>query len=367
MSVAEGAPRPADQRRRVGLACGEEVRHRYVDDADLARLAPVADFAHRAFSVASDLSGPAPRDAKAEAELAEFAAGLDVLLVCHGAPFVSAEILAGTPRLSMLGELDGDRFGYRLDIAAAQEQGVRVVDTTHGSSWPTAEWALALALIGLRNAGALFRRMIAHEPSVPHALRSGPGYAGAELSNKRIGMIGFGHIARRLVELLKPFDVDVRAFDPFVPRGLAEAYDVVFGRLESILECDVVFVLVPHTPATEGMLGVAELDLLRPGSVLVNVSRGKVIDTSALLARLARGDVIACLDVFEPEPLPLDSPVLDLPNVFLTPHIAGYTEESRRRFFTLMVDECLRHFAGFEPWAQLTPTNVRRSPAPRSP
>jgi phosphoglycerate dehydrogenase-like enzyme len=60
--------------------------------------------------------------------------------------------------------------------------------------------------------------------------------------------------------------------------------------------------------------------------------------------------------------VPLDSPVLDMPNVFLTPHIAGYTEESRRRFFAFMVDECLRHFAGFEPWAQLTPANARASP-----
>ena len=69
--------------------------------------------------------------------------------------------------------------------------------------------------------------------------------------------------------------------------------------------------------------------------------------------------MIACLDVFDPEPVPLDSPVRDLPNVFLTPHIAGYTEESRRRFFSLMVDECLRHFAGLEPWAALTTANVR--------
>jgi D-3-phosphoglycerate dehydrogenase len=346
-------------RKQVGLASSEYVRERFIDDADVARLAPVADFSFRAFSVASDLSGPAPRDSGAEAELAEFAAGLDVLVVCHGAPFVSPEVLAAAPRLTMLGELDGDRFGYRLDIAAAAARGVRVVDTTHGSSWPTAEWALGLALIGLRNAGASFRRMIAHKPSVPHAERHGPGYDGAELRAKRVGMVGFGHLARSLVQLLAPFGVQICAFDPFAPRELAEAYRVDFAPLEAILACDVVFVLVPHTPSTHGMLGAAELEQLRPGSVLVNVSRGKVIDSTALLARLSRGDVIACLDVFDPEPVPLDSPILDMENVFLSPHIAGYNEESRRRFFTLMVDECLRHFAGFEPWAELTAQNVR--------
>jgi phosphoglycerate dehydrogenase-like enzyme len=347
------------RRRQVGLACNEDTRARNIDDADLVRLAPVADFSFHAFSVASDLSGPAPRDAAAEAELAAFAAGLDVLVVCHGAPYVSAEVLAAAPSLTMLGELDGDRFGYRLDVAAAQRQGVVVVDTTHGSSWPTAEWALGLALIGLRNAGADFRRMIAHEPTLPHAERSGPGYDGAELSGKRVGMVGFGHLARDLVSLLRPFGVEIRACDPFAPRELAEAYGIDFGPLESVLGCDVVFVLVPLTPGTERLLGASELELLRPGGVLVNVSRGAVIDSAALLARLERGDVIACLDVFDPEPVPLDSPILDLANVFLTPHIAGYTEESRRRFFTLMVDECLRHFAGLEPWARLTPENVR--------
>jgi phosphoglycerate dehydrogenase-like enzyme len=121
----------------------------------------------------------------------------------------------------------------------------------------------------------------------------------------------------------------------------------------------VVFVLVPHTPATEGMLGATELGWLRPGAVLVNVSRGKVITSAALLDRLRAGDVIACLDVYDPEPLPLDSPLLDLDNVFLTPHIAGVTAESRRRFFSLMVDECLRHFGGYDPWSELTADTVR--------
>jgi len=350
----------AGRRGRVGLACNEAVRRDYVDEADIARLEAVADFSYGCFSVASGLAEPPPRDAAAEADLARFAADLDALVVCHGAPFVSSEVLRAAPQLSLLGELEGDRFAYRLDVEAARQRGVRVVDTSHGSSRPAAEWALGLALVGLRNAGANFRHMIAHENAfVPVPDRSGPGFDGAELSHKRVGLIGFGYLGRYLVELLKPFQVEVRVYDPFVPRELAEPCEVEFGPLPAVLGSDVVFVLVPLTATTEAMLGARELDQLKSGCVFVNVSRGKVVDGAALLERLRRGDIVACLDVFDTEPLPPDSPLVELANVFVSPHVAGVTAESRRRFFALMVDECLRHFEGLEPWSELTSGIVR--------
>jgi len=352
-------------RKRVGLVSNDYVRSNYIGADDLARLEMVADFSYLQLELSGGLHGPVPRDAAAEDAVAAFAADLDVLIVCHGSPLVSDEVIAAARGLSLLGDLDGDRFSYRIDIAAAARRGLRVVDTSHGSSYPTAEWALALAIIGLRNAGAHFRKIIAHERpfTAPPEERSGPGYESAELTDKRIGMIGFGHLARRLADFLGPFRVAIQAFDPYAPRVLSEPYGVEFAPLDAVLGCDVVFVLAPLTPDTERMIGARELELLRPGSVFVNVGRGRVVDSAALLERLRRGDVIACLDVFDPEPLPLDSPIADLPNVFLSPHIAGVTEESRRRFFTLMVDECLRHFAGLEPLAQLNPQNVRLNPA----
>jgi len=344
----------------VGLACSEEVFRSYIDPADVRRLEERADFVYQPFGTGGDGLSPVSRDPAAEAELARFAAQLDALVLCHGSPFVGEEVLDGAARLSLLGELEGDRFAHHFSVDAAAARGVRVVDTTHGSSWPTAEWALALALIGLRNAGALFRRIVSHQLAFPDGVRprSGPGYDGAELSGKRIGMIGFGHLAWRLVELLRPFHVDIVAFDPFVPRELAGAYGVTFGPLPAVMSRDVVFSLVPLTPGTSGMIGAAELAWLRPGSVFVNVSRGGVVDSDALLDRLRGGDVIASLDVFDPEPVPPDSPIIDLPNVFLSPHVAGVTEESRRRFFHLMVDEIIRHFDGLEPLSELTPDIV---------
>ena len=351
----------------VGLACSESIRQEYIDPRDVVRLETVAELRYRAFEVADGLGGPAVRDPQTEAEFASFVSDLDALVVCHGSPFVSHQVLDAGPRLSLLGELEGDRFGYHFDTTAAAERGLSIVDTTHGSSWPTAEWALGLALIGRRNAGALFRKMIAHEHGFPPGgkRRGGPGYDAAELSHKRVGMIGFGHLARHLTRLLAPFEVEIVAYDPFAPRELAEAYGVSFGPLEAALRGDVVFCLLPLTLRTEHLLGAEQLEQLRPGSVFVNVSRGAVVDTDALLRRLRRGDIVACLDVFDPEPVPLGSPVRDMDNVFLSPHIGGFTEESRRRFFNLMVDECLRHFAGLEPGHELTPAvlELRNGPA----
>ena len=241
-----------------------------------------------------------------------------MLVVCHGSPFVSGEVLAEAPNLTLLGELEGDRFAHRLDVAAAYARGVRVVDTSNGSSWPTAEWALGLALIGRRNAGALFRRMIAHESTLSacrRAVRARLRRRRADRETRRHDRLRSHRAApRRAVASVR---VEIHVFDPYAARELAEQYGVAFAPLATVLESDVVFVLVPETSTTVGMLGEAELTLLRPGTVLVNVARGKVIDAAGCSTACGRATSIACLDVFDPEPVPLDSPLVDLPNVFL--------------------------------------------------
>jgi phosphoglycerate dehydrogenase-like enzyme len=323
------------RRPRVGVACDPRIRPRYLARADLARLETFADVVLGDFTApSSHLAEPPPFDPASTAELAGFAAGLHALVVCHGAPRVTEAVLAAAPSLRVIGDLEGDRFGARVDTDAADARGILVVDTSHGSSYPVAEWALALMVLGLRDVGRWVRR--------------------TELTGRRIGLIGFGHIGWRLVELLEPYDVEIIAHDPYAPRELADALGVTFAPLDVVLGGDVVVCLAPLTPATRGMVGARELDLLRSGSVFVNVSRGAVVDSAALVARLERGDVVGCLDVYDPEPVPVDADIRQLPNVFLSPHVAGTTEESRARFFHLMVEELARFFGGAEPRAVLT-------------
>ena len=148
---------------------------------------------------------------------------------------------------------------------------------------------------------AHFRRTIAGQP---HVIRrtSNFGYIHGDLTGKRVGLIGCGHIGRRLIKFLRPFDVEIWVHDPYLAKEMADAIGFLKTSLDNVMsQCDAIVCLVPHTPGTEGMIGQRELDLIPSGSVLVNVSRGKVINSDALVERLKRGDIVAGLDVFDPD------------------------------------------------------------------
>ncbi|MCC6628029.1 MAG: hypothetical protein IT340_11575 [Chloroflexi bacterium] len=327
----------------------------YLAEADLARLTEAAAWDY--LPLAGGASFRANDDPAARAALLERVATADAVIVCHGSPKIDDDVMAAAPRLRLIGELEGDRFADRIDVEAARRRGIRVVDTTNGSSYPVSEWALGLMLIGLRNAGALFRRMIAGEEF--RLAHDDFGYTRAELTGKRIGLIGGGHIARRLIALLQPFQVEIAVHDPYIPKDIADLLGVRLTTLDRVLAGnDVIVCLAPLTPSTRRMIGARELDLVPSGAVLVNVSRGAIIDPDALVNRLRRGDIVGCFDVFDPEPVPGDSPIRQMPNVFLTPHIAGVTAASRPRFFHLMVDELTRFFAGDETLFDLTPRSL---------
>lgn len=344
------SPRP-----KVLLACNTDVRKRYLAPADLERLERFADWEW--FSCEGGGIYDTNTDLQTAAHLGERLGEVEALVVCHGCPSIGEALLEQAPRLRIIGELEGDRFASRIDVETAWARQIRTVDTTNGSSYPVSEWALALILIALRNAGSHFRRMIAGQTH--HPPPDDPGYLHGDLTGKRVGLIGCGHIGRRLIKFLRPFEVEIWVCDPYLPREMADAVGFLQTSLDKVMsECDAVVCLAPLTPGTRRMIGQRELDLIRPGAVLVNVSRGPIIDPDALIARLKRGDIVAGLDVFDPEPVPPDSEILQLPNVFLSPHIAGVTAQSYPRFFTLMVDELDRFFHGHETLFDLTPRTL---------
>ncbi len=349
------------EKLKVGLACNSQYRERGIKDHEVATLEQFATFEWREFNETTDWYSPPVSSDEVIADFVEFASRLDAVIVCHGSPRVTSRILDAVPNLRLVGELEGDRFAQRIDVAACIERDVKVVDTTHASSLPVSEWALAMMLMGLKKVGAHYRRMITDQ-------EWGTGYQRAtepdfqmmgDLTGRTVGLIGGGNIARRLIELLAPFRVDILLHDPYLPRELASAMNFTMTSLKNVMSMpDVVVCLVPHTPATEGMLGAEELAWIRPGAVFVNVSRGQVVQSDALIERLRKNDMYACLDVFDPEPVPTDSPIRDLWNVFLTPHIASTTDGTGISFFSEMIDELRRFRLGHDTKHDLMPRTL---------
>ena len=340
-----------DSHPKILISCAQGVRDRLAEE-DLRRLEQFAEWDW--FTSEGGKIYDFNDDSKAAAELADRVSDVAGLVVCWGSPRIDGAIMDRAPGLRIIGEMEGDRFASRIDLEAAWERRIRTVDTTNASSYPVAEWAIALILISLRHGGAHFRKIV-------EGIEARPTYhpERRELTGKRVGLIGCGHMGRRLIALLRPYETTIWVYDPYLPGEMADAVGFLQTGLDRLLsESDVVVCLAPLTPGTRGMIGPGELDLIRPGAVFVNVSRGAVVDSQALVGRLRRGDITAGLDVFDPEPIPAGSEITTLPNVFLSPHIGSGTAETMPRFFSLMVDELDRFFHGHETKFDLTPRSL---------
>ncbi len=128
-------------RPTVVLACNLESMDAMVTDAQLVRLRGFADFRFEAFDRPSSWEAPPPPDAETDARLIAIARGASALIITHGAPRITPQIMDALPELRFIGELEGDRFAHRVDVEAAWERGIRTIDTTNGSSYSVAEWA----------------------------------------------------------------------------------------------------------------------------------------------------------------------------------------------------------------------------------
>lgn len=355
----------SERRPKILLVSDRRVYDRTIVPDERARLEQFADFGWLECDVPFDRTDwtTVPEDLAATERVAASVGDVDGLIVCHGSPRVGDRILDAAPRLRIVGELEGDRFAARIDVEVARARGVRVVDTTNGSSYGVAEWALGMMLNATRNSGAAFRTLIEGGWRVAPTEDE---FARFELTGKRVGLIGLGIIGRRLVQFLAPFRCEVRAHDPYVPKEVADVLGVLLTNLDAIMaESDVIVCVAPITPRTRRMVGKRELDLIKPGAALVNVSRGAIFDPEATIERLRRGDITGAFDVWDPEPIPVDSPIRQLPNVFLTPHLASQTRDGRGRFFKIMVDELDRFFHGHETLYDLGPrTLANRSGSP---
>jgi D-3-phosphoglycerate dehydrogenase len=230
-----------------------------------------------------------------------------------------------------------------IDIGAATDRTIAVCNTPEGPTVSTAEHAMALILAiakGLTRSAEALRLSEGNYYSHNKAI---------ELDGKSLGLVGFGRIARRVGRSAQGLGMNVFAYDPFVSNEGFFANRV--DSLDNLLALsDVVSIHVPLTTNTRLLFDQARFQRMRPGSILVNTSRGSVVDQNALIEALDSGQLFgAGLDVTEPEPLPPDHTLLHRPNVIVTPHIASGTIEGRQRIFLTALAQVLMVLNGQRP------------------
>ncbi|GAA0621489.1 hydroxyacid dehydrogenase [Kutzneria viridogrisea] len=264
-----------------------------------------------------------------------------VLLTCWGCPRIDGKVLAAAPKLRSVVHAAGTVKSHVDDVVF--ERGIVVSSAAHANAVPVAEYTVAMILSANKGIPALsveYRRS-RHDVD---AVRRYP-----EVGNfgRTVGIVGASKIGRRVLGLLAPFDLDLVVSDPYLGQAEAAALGArLVGLDELFVVSDVVSLHAPAVERTRGMVGAARLAAMRTGATLINTARGSLVDQHALEAELCSGRISAVLDVTEPEVPEPDSPLWELPNVVLTPHVAGAMGTELVRLGQAAAEEVVRVVGG---------------------
>jgi phosphoglycerate dehydrogenase-like enzyme len=282
--------------------------------------------------VAGDLQAAAAGGALRDAE---------VIVTGWGTTPIDRDLLDAMPRLCAIVHSAGS---VRAVVSKeVYRRGIGVSSQAWANALPVAEYALAMILLAAKGTLRAGRRYRAQRGRIDVL---------AELADRgtvgrRVGIVGASVVGRRVVELLRPFDLQVVLADPTLTSADALALGVPVLPLDQLLTTSAVVSLhAPLLPSTAGMIGAAELALLPDGATLINTARGALVEEPALIAELRTGRVEAVLDVTDPEVPEPSSPLWDLPNLILTPHVAGSAGTELRRLGASVVAEAARALRG---------------------
>jgi phosphoglycerate dehydrogenase-like enzyme len=286
------------------------------------------------------------RDGPGRAAVGSLPSGVDVRLVPREGPlppeFYEAEflvppygsrrVLAALPRMRELRVIQANSSGVEW-LLPHVSAGVTVCNARGTRDAAVAKWVVTAILAMTKDLAHWHRQQ--EECAWTHRLLD-------ELAGSRVLIVGHGSISRAVEARLAPFDVSV---DGIASRAQHAVRGV--DQLEDRLPfADIVVLLLPSSPATDGLFDKAMLKRMKAGALLVNAGRGMAVDTDALLAAVSKGRIRTALDVTDPEPLPEGHPLWHLPGAFLTPHIAGDSHESERRVYRLIGEQVRRYMAG---------------------
>jgi phosphoglycerate dehydrogenase-like enzyme len=267
----------------------------------------------------------------------------DIILGHWGCPRIDETVLDRAPRLGLFTYAAGTVKGVVDD--AVFDRKIRVTSGADANAEPVAEFTLATILFA--NKDVFWQRdrlRTARDPASVRQENDSP----VGNYDKVVGIVGASLIGRRVIELLAPFPhLQVVLYDPFVTDDEAKALGVTKTELDELCaSVDILSIHAPELPSTRHMIAAPQLAALRTGATLINTARGSLLDHDALLAEVESGRLNAVLDVTDPEPLPEDHPLWAMPNVFITPHLAGSQGTELRRMINYVIDEITRWKAG---------------------
>ncbi|ALC18806.1 hydroxyacid dehydrogenase [Streptomyces pristinaespiralis] len=332
MPRSAGAAAGSSARPRAALAMAPDAAAAVLDPTALAALAGVCDLA----------PGPALDDFST-GRAREVLHDTEVLVTGWGCPPLDRAALDAAPRLGAVVHTAGSVRGHITD--ACWERGIAVSSAAAANALPVAEYTVAMILLSGKRALESARTL--------RAQRRRPALLGTprDIGNYRrtVGILSASLIGRRVIELLRAYDLEVLLHDPYVEEDDATALGVgTVGIGELFARSDVVSVHTPLLPATRGLVSGELIGAMRPDAVLINTARGAVVDQDALTEAATEGRIRAVLDVTDPEVLPPEHPLWDCDNVTITPHIAGSLGNEWGRLAELAVAEVARWAGGEE-------------------
>ncbi len=245
-------------------------------------------------------------------------------LVIRSRTQVTRETLANTGALKIIGRAGAGVDNVDLD--AATERGILVMNTPGANTMATAEHAISMLM-------ALARRIPFADSTMKEGRWAKKDIVGVELFDKTLGIIGLGRIGRVVAERLNAFGMKILAHDPFLTCEVARQLNVEPADLDTICaQADMITIHCPINDETRGLLDARRLGLMKPTALVVNCARGGIVDEDALYDALKEGRIAgAAVDVFATEPLPGESKLRELPNAVLTPHLAATTGEAQEK------------------------------------
>ncbi len=286
-------------------------------------------------------------------EFVERIQGQDIEMVVIEADFILREVFEKATKLKLLGVCKAD--ANNVDIEAATEHGVLVVNTPARNDVAVAELAVGLMLSLVRNIPTAHNMVRSGEWVDPTAAYF--SMRGTELTGKTIGIVGFGAIGRRVAKMVGAFDTTVLAYDPYVSSEKFEEFGARPVGLDELMEqADFICLHCATVPETAGLIDARRIAMMKSTAYLVNAASTYVIDMSAITEALKEKRIAgAGFDVYETWPVRADSPLLELDNVVLTPHIGGATYETIARYSGMIADDIERFLRGERPKNLLNP------------